>query len=106
MPRRGILVRLQFKKFKRMILKVFSRLVLYEKNVQKLHFFLGFFFMPSIQEVLVILFVAAVLFSAKVPQFARRFGRSLFLTKQGFKETQEELHALDAKNKPDADAKR
>lgn len=55
--------------------------------------------MPSIQEILVILFVAALLFSAKVPQFARKLGQSLFLTKKGFKETQEELNALDTKEK-------
>ncbi|MEK7485378.1 MAG: twin-arginine translocase TatA/TatE family subunit [Planctomycetota bacterium] len=60
--------------------------------------------MPSIQELLIILFVAALLFSSKVPQFTRNLGRSLFLTKKGFKETQEELKALEEKQKKNSNS--
>lgn len=54
--------------------------------------------MPGIQELLVIFVVFALLFSSKLPQFGRKIGSSLLQMKKSFKETQEELEALDKKD--------
>jgi Sec-independent protein translocase protein TatA len=55
--------------------------------------------MPGIQEVFVILFVFLLVFSPKIPHWARSLGQSLYLVRKNLKETQDELKELDKPKK-------